>query len=195
MNNANYKPVFMSAVVALCAAGMAGCGTSAKTLESGDDLAVQLTGTDDAVVVGRFKLIRNGEPVELGDGILANRATLHLHNAGNQSEIDARVGENGEFAWVIPPGRYRIANIEFCVRGETVSPSTKFEFSANGNDPVTYIGTITLETTFDSGYYGVDGFVDGYTVEDDCESDCAAMLSRLDLGNNVARVSLIEAAN
>ena len=193
MMKTNLKAMFMSAVCALVVAGMTGCSTTVKSIGSADDLAAQSTETKN-VVLGKFRLVRNGEEVALGDSIFANHATLHLYNAGNAEEIKAQVGRNGEFAWALVPGDYRITNIEFLVRGDTFAPSTKFSFVVEPGNEATYVGTITLVTTFESGYYGLDGVIDSSSVDDDCEADCAAMLARLDMPDEAATVSLITAA-
>ena len=194
MRNIIGKATFMSAVFALVVAGMTGCSTTVKSVGSGDDLAAQSTETDTAVVLGKFQLVRNGEQVALGNSIFANNATLHLYCEDSQEEIKAKVGPNGEFAWVLKPGSYRIANIEFLVRGESFAPKTNFEFVADEANDATYVGTITLVTTFESGYYGMDGVIDSSSIADDCATDCPDMLTRLDMDKDAAKVSLIHAA-
>ena len=193
MRNIILKATFMSAVCALVVAGMTGCSTTVKSLGSGEDLAAQSTETKPAVVLGKFRLVKNGEDVPLGNGIFANNATLHLYCADSEKEVNAKVGPNGEFAWALEPGSYRISNIEFMVRGEPFAPATSFEFVADANNEATYVGTITLVTTGESGYYGLDGVIDSSSIDDDCDSDCAGMLARLDMNQDAATVSLIRA--
>ena len=195
MRNIILKATFMSAVCALVVAGMTGCSTTVKSLGSGKDLAAQSTEAEPAVVMGKFRLVKNGEEVALGDGIFANNATLHLYCADRETEVNAKVGPNGEFAWALEPGSYRISDIEFMVRGKRFAPTTNFEFVADVNDEVTYIGTITLVTTWEFGHQGVDGVVDSASVDDECATDCAGMLARLDMGQDAATVSLVHAGD
>ena len=193
MRNTILKATFMSAVCALVIFGTSGCSTTVKSMQTGQDLAAQSTETDAAVVLGKFRLVKNGEEVPLGTSVFANNATLHLVCDDSQEEIKAKVGPNGEFAWVLKPGNYRIANIEFLVRGDSFAPSTRFEFVANAENDATYVGTITLVTTFESGYYGLDGVIDSSSITDDCATDCPEMLTRLDMDKDAATVSLIHA--
>jgi hypothetical protein len=182
--------VTFSSIVALAA--LSACGTTAKTVDSGDELARVSKGPADTVVFGKFRLLRNGAEAKLGDGIFASSATLHLYDQGERREIAGKVGKGGEFAWVLPPGRYQVSSIGFDNRGERAATDTDFSFTVAAGSEAIYIGTITLETTFDSGYFGLNGVVDRYTVSDDCADDCADRLARLGLASGKATVSLLQ---
>ncbi len=59
-----------------------------------------------------------------------------------------------------------------------------------GHDAV-YIGTITLETVFESGYYGLIEAIHDFDVSNDCLSDCADRLTQLQLSTDAAFVALM----
>lgn len=163
----------------VAAGGLAGCATANQSIESGNDLAAASHG--DPVVFGKFRLIRNGNEARIGNDLLSTTATLTLKQAGSREEFVGAVGANGEFAWALEPGFYRVASIGFDNRGERVEPITNFTFTVNGDHEAVYVGTVTLEATFDSGYYGLNGVVDGYSVSNDCATDCTRRLEQLGL--------------
>mgnify|MGYP001590332975 CR=1 FL=1 len=179
--------VFFVAVV-----GTSGCATAAKSVDATDATAIAVN-SGEAVVFGKFRLVRNGQEARLDDGLFSTSAKLNVMRAGESQASVHRVGEDGEFAMALEPGFYRIASISFNHRGERVEPVTNFTFHVEGGQEALYIGTMTLEATFDSGYYGVNGFVESYTVSDDCASDCAARIEKLGIADAI--VGLMDQPN
>jgi hypothetical protein len=171
--------------------GISGCATAARSIDSSQDLAVAATGAEGAVAFGKFQLIRNGEAASIGNGLLSTSAVMTLHKAGEYEPFVGQVGADGDFAWALEPGFYRVSSIRFDNRGERVQPITNFTFSVDRDHAAVYVGTITLEATFESGYYGLNGIVNGYTVSNDCASDCAPRLEQLGLDVADATISLM----
>ncbi len=179
--------------IALCttlvmALGLSACSTM-TSIESGDQLADAAPG--EPVVFGKFRLVRNGTEADLGTGLFANRAMLHFVNGKDDRDIVGQVGDDGEFAWTLAPGRYRLTAIDFDSRGERESAETNFTFVVPADHKAVYIGSITLEATFESGYYGLNGIVDDYRVTNDCAAECAGRLDRLGLSMNDMTVELL----
>lgn len=171
---------------------LSGCGTIAESVSAGDKPVVDSVNTD-TLVFGRFRLIRNGEDVRLGEGFFANHATLHLHAPGEAAPIKGKVGRNGEFAWALDAGKYRVTGIEFMARGDRFTVSTAVAFTASGKHRAAYLGTISLETSLESGYHGMDVTAERYSVSDDCETDCDRMLADLGMPEGSATVALMRA--
>jgi len=176
-------------------AGLAGCATTLDSVESAQELADARDTAADSVVFGKFRLVRNGREARLGEGLFANTATLHFYRGDEQQEIVGKVGRDGEFAWMLEPGDYRLVTIGFDNRGERAETSADFEFSVEAGQEAVYIGTLTLEASFDSGYYGLNGTVDDYIVRNDCDTDCASRLAQLGMSNVSAAVALAEPVN
>lgn len=190
MNTATWR-IFPGAAACLFAmAGLSGCATT-SSIDSQAELAELGPASGQVVVFGKFRLIRNGEQAVLGEGILGNSATMRMEPAGGSDDILAEVGRNGEFAWALEPGLYRISSIGFSNRGARVEPITNFTFDVAADSEAVYIGTVTMDTTFDSGFYGLNGIIDSYTVSDDCAVTCDSRLSRLGLADAEATVSLM----
>ena len=183
--------IFNCRTVLLAAGVLAMAGCSLTVVETGADSPAL---ADDAVVIGKLRVVRNGTDVGLGRGFFASRATVDLIDLDTADHFEADVGENGEFAWTLAEGSYTLESIDFMVRGERVSLTGDFAFDVGRACPATYIGTITVETTFDSGYYGLTGAIDGYSITDDCEADCAPMLTRLGVAADAATVALLRPA-
>ena len=184
------KVTVISAVLA-AVVSLSGCATSAAVVDADKGTAQALAAPGETVVFGKFRLVRNGQEARFNNDLLATSAVLHLRRASEPGRILGKVGEDGEFAWALVPGHYRVSSISFNNRGERVEPITNFSVSVSGDTDAVYIGTVTLEATFNSGYYGINGIVDGYTVRNDCSSDCAARLERLGLDASNSSVSLM----
>ena len=191
MSGLKYRVALLSACF-LAVAGLSGCATPGAHVDGSADLTQAASAGTSPVVFGKFRLIRNGEEADFGTSIFDSLATLHLSRAGSNGEIVGRVGESGEFAMTLEPGLYRVTSISFSNRGQRVKPLTSFTFEVAATDEAIYIGTMTMETTFDSGYYGLNGVVDGYTVRNDCATDCADRLSRLGLSDTQATIQLMQ---
>jgi hypothetical protein len=184
----NFAVTILVGVVSV--AGLSGCATNARTVTSAEDLAAASMTGSETVVIGKFRLLRNGYEARLGNGFFATSAKLHVNRDGNPQEIVGEVGRDGQFVWILEPGNYRISSIAFDNRGDSVEPVTNFAFTVADGADATYIGTITMEATFESGYYGLSGTVDRYAVIDDCAADCDARLAALGLSRDRAVVSL-----
>lgn len=176
---------------AAVAAGFSGCATTAQSIDNVDQLAQAADVKAEKVVIGKFRLLRNGKEVEFGDSIFANSARLHMLQQSGDEEIIGRVGRDGEFAWALAPGNYTLSSIAFKHRGETIEPVTNFVFTVADDRKASYVGTITLETTFSSGYYGASGVVERFYVSDDCAAECGRMLEELGMHDAVAATSLL----
>ncbi|WP_405232014.1 hypothetical protein [Lentisalinibacter salinarum] len=165
-------------------AGLSGCATTAGNIDSAAELAGETGEPAATVVFGRFELMRNGHQVAFGDGIFASSATLNLAEAGSPQPIVGRIGRDGEFAWALEPGTHRVTSIGFRYQGQKIRPPTGFTFTVPEGYRASYVGTITLEATFDRGLLGTRVHVDRYTISDDCAAECDGRLSRLGLDAN-----------
>ena len=174
------------------AIGLTGCATTATSVDSGDELTAATTAATDTVVFGKFRLVRNDREVKVGEGIFTNSAKLHLYQDGTDDEIIGKVGKDGQFAWMLKPGNYTLSNIGFHNRGEKVELVTDFAFSVAGDTRANYVGTVTLETTLDNGYFGSNGTVDRYTVTDDCSTECSSRLAELGLSMDDMSITLMQ---
>jgi hypothetical protein len=170
---------------------LAGCSTTAGTIDSGDKLAKAANGSD-SVVFGKFTLVRNGEEAKLNDGMFATTASLHVIREDGQGKIVGRVGKDGEFAWALAPGDYRITTIDFDNRGEREETASSLAFTVPADGKPVYIGTIRLEASFDNGYYGTNGAVDDFFVKNDCATDCARRLEALGLSATSMHVDVVQ---
>ena len=190
----NVTKNFAAALLAsgLVFAGLSGCATTAESVDSSAELQEAAAGH---VVFGKFRLVRNGHVVQLNEGILSNTATFSLTRDGVGEEITAKVGEDGEFAWVLAPGQYKVSGIGFNYHGERIKTPANFAFTAAADHGATYVGTITLETSFYSSSYGTIGAVDSFTVANDCASDCKDRLTRLGLSPDDATIALFPQVN
>lgn len=163
---------------------MTGCASEPVAVASAD-------GNETSVVFGKLKLVRNGEPVALGDGLFANSATMNLYQESGNRQFTGRVGADGEFSWELPAGTYRVQSIAFRVKETVMKPETNFTFTVSPEHDASYLGTIALEATFDAGYLGVHGGVDRFTVWDDCVTDCERRLTQLGVSESRNDVSLL----
>lgn len=165
-------------------AGLSGCATTAGNIDSAAELARETGDPAAAVVFGRFELLRNGHEVAFGDGIFASSATLNLAEAGSARPIVGQIGRDGEFAWALEPGTYRVTSIGFRYQGQKIRPPTGFTFTVPEGYRASYVGTITLEASFDRGLLGTRAQVDRYSISDDCAAECGDRLSRLGVDAN-----------
>ena len=187
--------VVIATVCMVVGAGVSGCSVTANNIGSGEELTARAPQASDTVVFGRFRLVRNGEEVKLGEGIFANHATLRLSKAGSEKQVKGSVGRNGAFAWLLEPGDYRVSKIGFMGRGDHFLVSTDFVFAAEAGHAAIYVGTIALETRFESGYYGLDIVAEDYSVIDECDLDCESMLALLGLSMDAATIAVAESSN
>lgn len=181
MNGAYLKKTAAAAAAVLTLMGLTGCATSTMTQAD----------PTDAVVFGKLKLVKNGEEAPLGKSFFAGLASLDIESVGGRSETVARVGRGGAFDVALAPGEYRITGVEFTHRGERVRTATDFAFTVSDGGKPVYLGALTLETSFSSGYYGMSGQIDRFSVSDDCASDCAERLDELGLASSAPTVALI----
>ena len=169
--------VFLSALAGL-----------SSTAVASDD--VRMNSDDRVVVFGEFRLLKNGYETKFGDGIFGNVAALRLYRVDDQEEFTIKVGKGGEFSRRLAPGDYYIMNVSFKYRGETIRPDTNFMFNVSGDSSANYLGTLTLEATFSSGYNGTKGSFDRFLVADECASVCERRLAELGLENADVTTSL-----
>jgi hypothetical protein len=181
---------FTAGAVLILAGLVSGCATQVDHFVAGQALAE--TDSSTTLVFGKFRLIRNGEEARIGDGVLDTSAQLNLESIDGKSGIVGTVGDNGEFGWALQPGYYRVASISFNNRGERVEPLTDFTFEVTPGSQALYIGTVTMEASFDSGYYGINGTVDSYTVSNDCATDCASRLDKFGLSDASLDIGLMQ---
>ncbi|MEO1203303.1 MAG: hypothetical protein AAFX10_11380 [Pseudomonadota bacterium] len=180
-----------TAILLIVSIAVSGCATSARSIDSGEELSKAGMTSQEALVFGKFALQRNGENVKLSNTLFGNPATLHLVSNETDERIIGTLGQDGEFAWALTPGDYTVASVSFMNRGEKFKPDADYRFTvAAGGEPV-YIGTITLESTFESGYFGLNGTVDSYRIDNHCEADCADRLTRLGLSSSELTVALM----
>ena len=179
-------------ILAGAVAALAGC-SMAPMVDSDDVLAEASAESVDSLVFGKLELIRNGHAANLGGGLFSSSATLHVDAADGSRRFVGQVGDGGEFEFALQPGEYRVTNIGFHNRGEKVETESNLAFVVPEGSNAVYIGTLTLETVFDSGYYGLNGAIEDFTVSDDCRTDCADRLTQLQLSTDAAIVALIRA--
>ena len=177
----------------VAAVGMSACSITADSIDSSEELlAAEAFSEGKHVVFGKFTLLQNGREARLGEGPLTNSAVLHLDQADDEQSIAGRVGEDGEFAWALQPGIYRVSGIDFYSRGDRIALDTDFAFLVSEDYAANYIGTITLETTIDAGYYGVSGTVERYILSNDCAADCDDRLAKLGLSDDSVGIALLQ---
>lgn len=161
------------------------------TAAAGSLIASASFAGDDALVIGKLRIVKNGSEVSLDRGLFANEASLRLVRLESQERLQRKVGRDGEIAWDVEPGDYRLEGIDFMVRGERVSAQSNFVLTVADSTAATYVGTVTLEATFEGGYSGLAGSIDRYTVADECSEDCAPILSRAGLADDSLTVALM----
>ena len=168
---------------------LAGCSTTAS-LENGDDLAKSVNGSE-TVIFGKLRLVRNGANVDLSDGMFATTATLQLDNASRDHSIVGKVGKDGEFAWALYPGEYRVTSIGHDNRGQHVKTDTGLVLTVPAGEDAVYVGTITVEASFEYGMHVPRGEVEQFRINNDCATDCAARLESLGMSGDDMTVSLV----
>ena len=161
-----------------------------STAVASDD--VRMNSDNQVVVFGEFRLLKNGYETKFGDGVFGNVAALRLYRVDDQEEFTIKVGKDGEFSRRLAPGDYYVMNVSFKYHGETIRPDTNFMFNVSGDSSANYLGTLTLEATFSSGYHGTKGSFDRFLVADECASVCERRLAELGLNNADVTTSLPE---
>ncbi len=182
------RNILLAGAGLLAAAMLAGCGTTAS-IETREDLASVDSGS---VVFGKFRLVRNGEEANVGNGMFGTSALIHVENQSVEHSIVGKVGDNGEFAWALEPGKYAIKSIAFDNRGERQETDAHFTFTVEPGQKAVYIGTILLEASFENGYYGMNGSVDDFSISNDCSTDCQARLTALGLSMDDMAVEVMQ---
>ena len=168
-------------VVAL--ACLSGCATLSKEAVALND--------GEIAVLGKFELVKNGEKIAVGDGLFANHATLLFKRQGMNETINGKVGSEGEFTWWLAPGDYHVSAVTFSNRGERIAPAISLNFTVHPEAGAVYIGTVTVDSSFDSGYYGTDARLGSTTVRNECRADCDARLEALGLSEADLSVSIL----
>lgn len=147
---------------------------------------------DESMVFGKFRLVKNGYETRLGDGFFGNTAFLRLYHADSEEEFTARVKDDGEFSIPLAPGDYYVMSIAFKHQGETIEPETNFMFHVSADHAANYVGTITLETKFKTGYQGTKGSFDRFVISNDCAAECGQHLAKLGMADADTTTSLPE---
>jgi hypothetical protein len=195
MNFKHVHKIPTMAILLIVSLAVSGCATSARNVDSGKDVSRIGMTSQDVLVFGKFAMERNGESVKLSNSIFGNPAKLHLVRDATNERITGAVGRDGEFAWALEPGDYTIASVSFMNRGEKFQPEADFRFTVAPGGGTVYIGTITLESTVDYGFFGLNGTIDRYQVDDHCEAECADRLDRLGLSSSELTVALMTPQN
>ena len=172
----------------LAAAGLAGCAAGIE--KTGAESGAAALAADESLVVGKFRLIRNGAEVPLGDGVFSNTATLYLYKDGVRKKIAGRVGDGGTFAWPLAAGNYEISHVGFGFQGQRHNAPTNLVFTVTEGREASYIGTIAMEVTMDTGYMGTLGSLDRFRISDECATDCSRLLSTTGLSSDDLGMSL-----
>lgn len=129
---------------------------------------------------------------QFSDGFLGNSARIYLYHADWGTETSIKVGKDGEFSKELPPGDYYVMSIAFKHRGETIEAETNLMFNVSPAFESNYIGTITLQAKFSSGYHGMKGVFERFIVTNDCATDCGTRLASLGLAGSSTTTSLPE---
>ena len=175
------RAVTIAALVCVFA-GLTGCATSASSPD--------LIHAGNPVVFGKLELVKNDERVSIGDGFLANAPVIYLEREDTGKRVLGKIGVDGEFAWRLAPGDYRVSKISFHNHGQRVETRFRQRFTVDQDSELVYIGTIKLVTRFFAGYHGVDGVV-GYSVRNDCPRDCSTRLEGLGMTEAKPYVALL----
>ena len=185
---------WMLTIATLAFALLTGCASTTSTIDSSKALAKASDGSD-SIVFGKFTLVRNGAEAKLNDGLFAGTtAFLHVEGDDGARQIVGQVGKNGEFAWALAPGNYRVSEIDFYHRGERQEIEAGLDFTVPEDGQPVYVGTITLEASINMGYYRPTGTVDSFIVQNDCESDCARRLDALGMSAETPHVVMPQSA-
>ena len=162
---------------------LAGCTTTTSTLD--------VASVDTAAVFGSFDLVKNGEAVELGDGIFDNQVSVAISRQGTDEAFVGNVGSGGEFTWYLEPGEYHVSSFSFGNRGERFEPQVSLNFTVAGDADAVYIGAMKVYVTSFSGYHGTDARMGGPEIRNGCRWDCAARLEQLQLDKERLMISIL----
>ena len=173
-------------------------------MDHAEDLALKIVRTEsDAGLRGQAIQVLHGPAdrareargggggVAVGEGLFANHATLLFNRQGVDETVTGKVGSEGEFTWWLAPGEYHVSAVTFSNRGERIEPALSLNFTVHPEVKAVYIGTVTIDSSFDSGYYGTDARLDSTTVRNECRADCAARLEALGLDKGDMSVSIL----
>lgn len=185
----SHRTLVFRIALALAPALLTACAATTRNI---DRMAAASLPSDEAVVIGRLVVIKDGREVTYSNGPLTSNAKLQLTDARHGTTVRAEVGPGGEFAWPLHPELYRIDAIEIVARGQRLVFPTYLSFAASGDTSATYVGTITLEVDIDSGYYGIEARPESMTVQNDCQADCEAILADLGFGRNDIGIALAQ---
>lgn len=175
----------MAAVIGFSSSALAEVGGNA------DPARLQAATDHSSVLVfGKFQLLKNGREIKFSDGFLGNSASIRLYQADTGREFSVRTGEDGEFSRELEPGDYYVMSIAFLHQGQLIRPETNFMFNVAGDNEASYVGTITLEAKFSSGYYGMQGEFERFTITNECANKCEIRLAELGLADASLATSL-----
>ncbi len=168
------------------AAALIGFSSSAVA----ENISNSTSDSDEVLVFGTFELQKNGYTVKMRDGLFGNSATLHLRHAETWAEETVQVGDEGLFATELAPGEYYITSVEFRLQSQVVKPETDLRLTVKDSHDANYVGTLTMRTRIESGYYGASGEVEQVAIRDNCNEECPDLLERLGAEDASMAVSL-----
>lgn len=180
-----YITGFTAVVFSILLSGCAATGAGLDPVKGLDEKQ------SDAIVIGKIRLIKNGDEVALGDGMFSTAPRVHMVDVRNDRSVRAKVGDNGEFAWPLQAEYYNVTGIEFLVNGQQILFPTYLTFAPSSTKDATYVGTITLDMDVDSGFYGVTAKAASMNISDECNSMCDRHLANLGLDRNDLDIGLV----
>ena len=188
LQNARTVALVLSLVAMI---GLPACGT-VPSVESQQELAVASEDSDNVLVFGKVRWVQNGQEIKVGKNLFGNIIEFQVYPAATRRRQIARVGENGQFSWALPPGEHHVPAINLSSGASSFVVPVFIHLIVPEDCEASYAGTLTLETTLKQGWLGADSTLDRMSVADDCDEMCASMLEKLGLPASAARVSLLQ---
>lgn len=187
--------LLITVITFLLVALTSGCETVASNIDTEQELGQAVSAGEGVVVFGKVRWVFNDEELEIGTGIFSNVIELQMYPKGSDIRKIGKVGKGGEFTWVLAPGTYYVPAVNFLKQAFSSQGNfigyTMMHFEVPETGGPAYLGTLVFETTYESHLFTYDA-VTKSSIEDDCESDCAARLVALGLPEDELSVSLIE---
>ena len=73
--------------------------TGCAATSPGLDRVKGMSAEQDAIVIGKIRLIKNGKETPLADDMFASTPRIHLTDLRHGRTVRADIGDDGEFAW------------------------------------------------------------------------------------------------
>lgn len=191
--NAQLRRLLGIAATVLVLALVSGCASVETNIESEQQVARAVSGSDTTLVFGKIRWINNENEMEIGTGLSTHSLSLQMYTDASEGRTIGRVGDGGQFAWSLAPGKYRIPAVDF------VGPlfggpgdftgRTFLEFDVPGDQGPVYIGTLIIETEYKKKFLTWEANTKTETVND-CDSDCAERLAAFGLPEKPLHISL-----